>query len=109
MHEVVMPEARSFYAFQIAIESIHAEAYSLLIDTYIRDREEQMRLFDSINTIPCVAKKANWAIRWIEDREAPFAQRLFAFACVEGIFFRWGHPAITFFRTAKKTPAPLPP
>ena len=87
MHEIVMPEARAFYAFQIAIESIHAETYSLLIDTYIKDSAECSMLFNAIDNIDCVAKKAKWAIKWIEDKEASFAQRLFAFACVEGIFF----------------------
>eukprot|EP00798_Chlamydomonas_sp_ICE-L_P019702 gene19702-biopygen28526 len=94
MHEIVMPEARSFYAFQIAIESIHAETYSLLIDTYIKDTSESATLFDAIDNIDCVKKKATWAIKWIEDKEAPFAQRLFAFACVEGIFFSGAFCAI---------------
>ena len=86
MHEVAMPEAKSFYSFQIAIESIHAETYSLLIDAYIGDQAERARLFDAINTIECIKSKADWALRWI-DADAPFAQRLIAFAIVEGVFF----------------------
>ncbi len=86
MREVQVPEARCFYGFQVAIENIHAETYSLLIDTYIKDTKEKDFLFNAIDTLPCVKKKADWALRWIE--EAPtFAHRLIAFAAVEGIFF----------------------
>ncbi len=86
MREVQIPEARCFYGFQIAIENIHAETYSLLIDTYIKDPAEQKYLFNALETVPCVKKKADWALRWID--EAPsFAHRLIAFAAVEGIFF----------------------
>ncbi len=86
MQDVQIPEARCFYGFQVAIENIHAETYSLLIDTYIKDPAEKSKLFNAIETIPCVKKKAEWALRWIE--EAPsFAHRLIAFAAVEGIFF----------------------
>lgn len=86
MQDVTIPEARCFYGFQIAIENIHAETYSLLIDTYIKEDKEKDYLFNAIETIPCVTKKADWALRWIE--EAPsFAHRLIAFAAVEGIFF----------------------
>ncbi|MCB9255691.1 MAG: ribonucleotide-diphosphate reductase subunit beta [Chitinophagales bacterium] len=86
MQDVTIPEARCFYGFQIAIENIHAETYSLLIDTYIKDEAEKTRMFNAIDTIPCVKKKADWALKWIE--EAPsFAHRLIAFAAVEGIFF----------------------
>ncbi len=84
--DVQIAEARSFYATQIQIEDIHAETYSLLIDTYIQDSQEKNALFNAIETLPCVQKKAQWALRWIE--EAPsFAHRLIAFAAVEGIFF----------------------
>ena len=86
MHDVKIPEARCFYGFQIAIENIHAETYGLLIDTYIKDVEERSRLFNAIDTIPAVKKKADWALRWIENSES-FAERLIAFAAVEGIFF----------------------
>lgn len=86
MQDVKIPEARCFYGFQIAIENIHAETYSLLIDTYIKDPVEKDRLFNALETIPCVKKKADWALRWIENAPS-FAHRLVAFAAVEGIFF----------------------
>lgn len=86
MKEVQVPEARCFYGFQIAIENIHAETYSLLIDTYIKDPEEKDKMFNAIETIPCVKKKADWAMKWIENAPS-FAHRLVAFAAVEGIFF----------------------
>jgi len=85
LNEVQYPEARCFYGFQIAIENIHAETYSLLIDTYIKDKKEKDFLFNAIDNLPCVAKKADWAMKWIENGN--FAQRLVAFAAVEGIFF----------------------
>lgn len=85
MREVQYPEARCFYGFQIMIENIHAETYSLLIDTYIKDPFEKDKLFHAIDTIPAVQKKAEWALRWIS--EGSFAERLIAFAAVEGIFF----------------------
>nr|ACO12330.1 Ribonucleoside-diphosphate reductase small chain [Lepeophtheirus salmonis] len=84
--EVQIAEARSFYGFQIMIENIHSEMYSLLIDTYIEDDKEKDKLFNSILTIECVKKKAEWALRWITG-DKPFATRLVAFAAVEGIFF----------------------
>ena len=87
MKEVQIPEARCFYGFQIAIENIHSEVYSLLIDTYIKDHIEKTHLLQAIDTIPCVKKKAEWAIHWMESDEADFASRLMAFAAVEGIFF----------------------
>ncbi|CAH9115741.1 unnamed protein product [Cuscuta europaea] len=86
MKEVQVSEARAFYGFQIAIENIHSEMYSLLLETYIKDSAEKDRLFHAIDTIPCVEKKAKWALRWIDGSES-FAERLLAFACVEGIFF----------------------
>jgi len=85
MREVQIPEARSFYGFQIMIENIHSETYSLLIDTYIKDPEEKRKLFNAIETIPCVKKKAEWALKWIASEN--FVERLIAFAAVEGIFF----------------------
>ena len=85
MNEVQYPEARCFYGFQIMIENIHSETYSLLIDTYIKDPNEKNRLFNSIDTLPCVGKKAAWALKWIESES--FAERLIACAAVEGIFF----------------------
>lgn len=86
MGEVQIPEARAFYGFQIAMENIHSETYSLLIDTYIRDSEEKALLFNAIETIPSVKRKAEWALRWINDINS-FGERLIAFAAVEGIFF----------------------
>jgi ribonucleoside-diphosphate reductase beta chain len=86
MREVQIPEARCFYGFQIAIENIHAEMYSLLIDTYIKDPKEKDFLFHALQNLPCVAKKGEWALRWIEQAPS-FAHRLIAFAAVEGIFF----------------------
>ena len=85
LEEVKSPEARCFYGFQVAIENIHAETYSLLIDTYIKDDNEKHRLFNALETVPCVKKKAEWALRWID--KGSFAERLIAFAAVEGIFF----------------------
>jgi len=84
--EVQLPEARCFYGFQIAMENVHSETYSLLIDTYITDDTERARLFQAVHAVPAVQAKAAWALKWIAS-DAPFAQRLVAFACVEGIFF----------------------
>nr|CCD12726.1 unnamed protein product [Trypanosoma congolense IL3000]CCD16606.1 unnamed protein product [Trypanosoma congolense IL3000] len=86
MSEVQVPEARCFYGFQIAIENVHSETYSVLIDTYITDTEEKNNLLNAISTIPCIKRKADWAIRWI-GCDSSFATRLVAFAAVEGIFF----------------------
>ncbi len=86
MREVQVPEARCFYGFQVAIENIHAEMYSLLIDTYIRDPKEKDYLFNALENLDCVSKKGNWAMNWIENAPT-FAHRLIAFAAVEGIFF----------------------
>lgn len=85
VREVQYPEAKFFYGFQIMMENIHSETYSLLIDTYINDEEEKARLFNAIDTIDAVKKKAQWALRWIKS--SSFAERLIAFAAVEGIFF----------------------
>ncbi len=87
MGEVQMAEARAFYGFQIAMENIHSETYSLLIDSYVKSDSEKTRLFKAIENFPCIEKKADWAIRWINDKTSDFATRLVAFACVEGIFF----------------------
>jgi ribonucleotide reductase beta subunit family protein with ferritin-like domain len=84
--EVDSPVVKLFYSFQNAMEGIHSETYSLLIDTYIKDVEEKNRLFKAIETIPCISNKADWALKWIDSQEH-FATRLVAFACVEGIFF----------------------
>lgn len=93
MSEVQLPEARSFYGFQIAIENIHSEMYSLLIDTYVRDAEDKAKLFNALEDVPCVKAKAEWAMRWISSSNS-FAERLVAFAVVEGIFFSGSFCAI---------------
>ena len=85
MQEVQVPEARCFYGFQVMMENIHSETYSLLIDTYIKDPKEKDYLFNALETVPAVQKKGNWALRWINSEN--FAERLIAFAAVEGIFF----------------------
>ena len=87
MGDVQIAEARSFYGFQIAMENIHSEMYSLLIDTYIKDSVEKDRLFHATSNFPCIAKKADWAKKWIEDKRSSFSSRLVAFAAIEGIFF----------------------
>ena len=98
MQEVKIPEATCFYGFQIAMENIHSEMYSLLIDTYIKDTNEKNYLFNAINNIPCIGKKAQWAIKWINDSESDFAKRCVAFACVEGIFFSGSFCAIFWLK-----------
>jgi ribonucleoside-diphosphate reductase subunit M2 len=97
MNDVKLPEIRSFYGFQIAIENIHSEMYSLLIDTYIRDSDEKHNLFKAIETIPTVAKKSKWALKWISSNR-PFTERLVAFATVEGIFFSGSFCAIYWLK-----------
>jgi ribonucleoside-diphosphate reductase subunit M2 len=87
MKDVQIAEARAFYGFQIAMENIHSETYSLLIDTYIKDKQEKKKLFEGINNFPCIKKKALWSQKWINDKKSNFAKRLVAFACVEGIMF----------------------
>ena len=85
--EVQLPEARAAYGFQLMMENVHSETYSLLIDTLIKDESEKTKLFKALENYPCIKKKADWAIKWIEDKRSGFATRLIAFACVEGIFF----------------------
>jgi len=85
--EVKVLEAKFFYAFQMAMENIHSETYSLLIDTYIKDEVKKMKLLNAIETIPSIKKKANWAMKWINDKNSPFVNRVIGFAAVEGIFF----------------------
>jgi len=87
MSDVQISEARAFYGFQIAMENIHSESYSLLIDTYIKDKEEKHKFFNAIENYPCIKKKSDWAQKWIHDNRSSFATRLVAFACIEGIFF----------------------
>jgi len=97
MREIQIPEARCFYGFQQAIENIHSETYALLIDTYIRDPIEKSRLFRAVDTIPCIRKKADWALKWITSSSS-FAERLVAFAAVEGIFFSGSFCAIYWLK-----------
>ena len=87
LSEVQLPEARAAYGFQLMMENVHSETYSLLIDTYIKNEGEKMKLFKAIDNFPCIKKKADWAIKWIQDKRSCFATRLIAFACIEGIFF----------------------
>jgi ribonucleotide reductase beta subunit family protein with ferritin-like domain len=87
INEIDITEVKCFYGFQIAMENIHSETYSLLIDTYIDDPAEKDRLLNAIETIPIIQKKANWCFKWINDKDSQFIYRLVAFACVEGIFF----------------------
>ena len=87
MSDVQISEARAFYGFQIAMENIHSQTYSLLIETYIKDKEQKHKLFNAIENYPCIKKKSDWAQKWINDNRSSFATRLIAFACIEGIFF----------------------
>jgi ribonucleotide reductase beta subunit family protein with ferritin-like domain len=87
MGDVQLAEARAFYGFQIAIENIHNEVYSLLIDSLIKSDEQKNKLFAGIENFPCIKKKSDWALRWINDKRSSFYTRLIAFACIEGIFF----------------------
>lgn len=96
--EVKVPEARCFYGFQIAMENIHSEMYTKLLETYIRDEAEREQLFDAINKLPFIKKKADWALRWINNHWAPFGERLIAFAAVEGIFFSGSFAAIFWLK-----------
>ncbi|KIJ97595.1 hypothetical protein K443DRAFT_240300 [Laccaria amethystina LaAM-08-1] len=97
-NEVQAAEARCFYGFQIMMENIHSETYSLLIDAYIKDPAQREYLFDAIETIPCIKRKAEWALRWISDQESTFAERLVAFAAVEGIFFSGSFASIFWMK-----------
>ena len=97
LKDVQMPEARAFYAFQLAIENIHSETYGLLIDTYVKDSVQKRHLFRAIHNVPTVARKAQWALKWVQSSEC-FAERLVAFACVEGIFFSGSFCAIFWLK-----------
>jgi ribonucleoside-diphosphate reductase subunit M2 len=97
-NDVQVAEARSFYGFQIMIENVHSETYSLLIESYIKDPSERDHLFDAIETIPCIKRKAEWALRWVSDTRSTFAERLVAFAAVEGIFFSGSFAAIFWLK-----------
>ncbi|CEJ81380.1 Putative Ribonucleotide reductase M2 B [[Torrubiella] hemipterigena] len=97
-NEVQIPEGRCFYGFQIMMENIHSETYSLLIDTYVKEPTQRTYLFNAIETIPCIRKKADWALKWISDKNSTFAQRLVAFAAVEGIFFSGAFASIFWLK-----------
>ncbi|QDJ94996.1 ribonucleotide reductase small subunit [Hypsugopox virus] len=97
-NEVQITEARCFYGFQVAIENIHSEMYSLLIDTYIKDKEEKNKLFNAVKTMPYITKKANWALKWISNKDASYGERLVAFAAVEGIFFSGSFASIFWLK-----------
>nr|XP_033790981.1 ribonucleoside-diphosphate reductase subunit M2 B isoform X3 [Geotrypetes seraphini] len=96
--EVQIPEARCFYGFQIHIENVHSEMYSMLIETYIKDPQKRKTLFNAIETLPYVKQKAEWALQWITDKESTFGERLVAFAAVEGIFFSGSFAAIFWLK-----------
>jgi ribonucleoside-diphosphate reductase subunit M2 len=100
MNEIQVPEVRAFYGFQIAIENVHSEMYSLMLEQLEQSTEERLKLFRAMETIPCVRKKAEWALKWIDGREGQgsFAERLVAFACVEGIFFSGSFCAIFWLK-----------
>jgi len=95
--EIQLTEARSFYAYQCHNEMVHGETYSKLIDKYIKSSAEKNQLFEAIKTIPCIERKAKWAMKWF-SKERPFAERLLAFACVEGIFFSGSFCAIFWLK-----------
>lgn len=101
LHDVQSAEARAFYGFQIAMENIHAECYSLLIDTYIKNNDEKNKLLNGINEFDCIKQKTEWALKWIDD-DSSFATRLIAFACVEGIFFSGAFCAIYWLKKSNR-------
>lgn len=98
MSDIQVSEARAFYGFQIAMENIHSETYSLLIETYINDKLEKDKLFNALENFPCIRKKSDWAQKWIKDNRSGFATRLVAFACVEGIFFSGAFSSIFWLK-----------
>lgn len=98
MSDVQVSEARAFYGFQIAMENIHSETYSLLIETYINDKMEKDKLFNALDHFPCIKKKSDWAQKWIKDNRSGFATRLVAFACVEGVFFSGAFSSIFWLK-----------
>ena len=97
-NEVQVAEARCFYGFQIMMENVHSETYSLLIDSYVKDPDQREHLFHAMETIPCIKRKADWALRWISDKKSTFAERLVAFAAVEGIFFSGSFASIFWIK-----------
>lgn len=103
-NDIQIPEARCFYGFQMAIENVHSECYSLMIDTYVKNHAEKQKLFHAIETLPCVAEKAKWAMKWISDTVSSFATRLIGFAIVEGVFFSGSFCAIYWLKKRGKMP-----
>ena len=99
--EVQIPEARNFYGFQVMIENIHGQVYSQLIDTFIKNPERKQELFEAIDKIPCISKKANWALKWV-DQKRPFEERLIAFAVIEGVFFSGSFCSIFWLKNRGK-------
>jgi len=104
INEIQPLEAKYFYNFQEAIENIHSEVYSLLIDTYIKDSKEKNDTFNAVENSPAIRRKADWCMKWINDHESPFAQRLIAFAIVEGVFFSGSFCAIFWIKEKGKMP-----
>ena len=104
LKDIDITEAQICYTWQAAMENIHAECYSLMIDTYIKDLDEKNFLLNAIQNIPCIGKKGKWAMKWINDKSSSFAQRLLAFACVEGIFFSGSFCAIYWLKERNLMP-----
>jgi len=98
LQDINIPEAKNFYAFQIAIEAVHSETYSLLIDTYCKDDKEKSNLFKAIDNFPAIKEKADWGLKWIDNSNVSFAQRLIAFSIVEGVFFSASFCAIFWLK-----------
>lgn len=96
--EVAIPEAKNFYAFQLAMEAVHSETYSLIIDTYIKDEKKKAHLFNAIDEIKCIQDKAQWAMKWIDNPQIDFALRLIGFAIVEGVFFSGAFASIYYVK-----------
>lgn len=103
-NDVKIPEARAFYTFQMAMETVHSEMYSLMLDTFVKDKSRREVLFNGMNTIPAIKRKADWTIKWIEDENAPFCQRLVAFAIVEGIMFSGAFASIYWLKERNLMP-----
>ena len=102
--DIKIPEVRAFYTFQMAVESIHSEMYSLMIDTFIKDSMKRNILFDAMNQIPAIKKKADWSIRWMEDKDSSFSLRLVAFAVIEGVFFSSAFASIYWLKERNLMP-----
>lgn len=104
MNEVKVAEAKAFYGFQIAMENVHQEMYSLMIEQYVKDSVEKTKLFNAVLTVPSIKAKADWALKWISSSESKFAERLIAFACVEGIFFSSAFASIYWLKERNLMP-----